>query len=137
MDSAAPLALLLSCSFGFPIVGGCGPAVSSVCGMVTVDRQPVASGVISYVPAEGGGEPATATIAAGRYELHTSPGKKFVQISAPVVVGKRKEYEGADAPLVEITDESLPPRYNSQTELSFDVQRGKNTKDWSLSKGKN
>jgi hypothetical protein len=136
MDSVERLALILACLLAFAMVGGCGPAVSAVSGTVTVDGQPVASGVISYVPAEGGGEPATATIAAGRYELQTSPGKKFVQISAPVVVGKRKEYEGADAPLVEITDESLPPHYNSQTELSFDVQRGKNTKDWSLTKGK-
>ena len=38
-------------------------------------------------------------------------GKKFVQISAPKVVGKRKEYEGPDAPLVELTEERLPPKY--------------------------
>lgn len=113
---------------------GCGPAVGEVSGSVTVDGKPLASGVISYVPAEGSGEPVTATIADGKYRLETTAGKKFVQISAPVIVGKRKEYEGPDAPLVEITDESLPPRYNSQTELSLEVKRGSNVRDWNLSK---
>lgn len=119
-----------------PLLVGCGPAVGDVSGSVTVDGKPLASGVIAYVPAEGSGEPATATIADGKYRLQTTAGKKFVQISAPVVIGKRKEYEGPDAPLVEITDESLPPRYNSQTELSFEVQRGSNVQDWQLSKTK-
>ena len=88
--------------------------------------------MISFVPAEATGTPTTANIEAGKYELTTSTGKKFVQISAPIVVGKRKEYEGPDAPLVEITDERLPAKYNSQTELTFDVAPGRNTKDFTL-----
>jgi hypothetical protein len=43
-----------------------------------------------------------------------------------------QEYDGPDAPLVEITEESLPPRYNSQTELTFEVRRGTSTKDWEV-----
>jgi hypothetical protein len=115
-----------------PLVSACGPSTGTVSGAVTIDGEPLSGGVISYVPAEGGGAPTTAHIEAGKYELTTSTGKKFVQISAPIVVGKRKEYEGPDAPLVEITDERLPPKYNSQTELTFDVVAGWNTKDFTL-----
>jgi hypothetical protein len=58
-----------------------------------------------------------------------------VQISAPVVVERRKAYEGADAPLIEVTRERLPARYNTQSELTVDLQPGPNTKDWVLSSG--
>mgnify|MGYP003409977499 CR=1 FL=1 len=118
------------------LILGCGPSIGVVLGTVTIDGQPVSGGVISYVSADGAASPATSNIEGGKYEVRTMAGKKFVQISAPHVVGKRKEYEGEGAPLVEITDESLPPRYNSQTELSFEVQRGSNVQDWQLSKTK-
>jgi len=117
-------------------IAGCGSRVGTVSGSVTIDGQPVDQGVISYVPAEASGTPATAQIVGGKYQVSTEVGKKFVQISAPVVVGRRKEYEGPDAPLVEITEERLPPKYNSQTELTFEVQPGANTKDWKLETGK-
>ncbi len=121
--------LLLS---ALPLFSACGPTTGTVTGTVTIDGQPLSGGVISYVPGEGGGAPATANIEEGKYELTTSTGKKFVQISAPIVVGKRKEYEGPDAPLVEITDERLPPKYNSQTELTFEVKPGRSAKDFTL-----
>jgi hypothetical protein len=111
---------------------GCGPTFGVVSGTITVDGQPVTGGVISFVPAEGDGTPATSNIEGGRYEVRTMAGKKFVQVSAPRVVGKRKEYEGPDAPLVEITEERLPSKYNSRTELTFDVKAGRNKQDWSL-----
>src|SRR5688572_21641734 len=100
------------------VASGCGPAIGTVSGTVSVDGKPLANGVISYVPAEGAGEPATGNVSGGSYKVQMRAGKKFVQISAPVVTGKRKEYEGPGAPLVEITEESLPPHYNSQTELT-------------------
>jgi hypothetical protein len=59
-------------------------------------------------------------------------GKKFVQISAPRVVGKRKEYEGPDAPLVELTEERVSPKFNSESTITLDVQPGSNAKDWAV-----
>lgn len=59
-------------------------------------------------------------------------GPKRVQISAPVVVGRRKEHVGANAPMVEIRAESLPERYHSKSELTLEVSGGSNTKDWTL-----
>ena len=115
---------------------GCGPSEGIVSGTVLVDGQPVSGGVISFVPAEGNGTPATSPVEGGKYEVRTATGKKFVQVSAPQVVGKRKEYEGPDAPLVEITEERLPAKYNSQSELTFDVKAGNNQQDWELKSGK-
>jgi hypothetical protein len=111
---------------------GCGAPTATVSGQVAVDGQPLEKGTISYAPADGRGAPVTVPIENGKYQARTTPGNKFVQISAPKVMGKRKEHNGPDAPLVEITAESLPPRYNSKTELSLDVHAGSNTKDWSV-----
>ena len=114
-------------------LSGCGPATGSVSGNVTIDGQPLDKGVISYSPAEGQSEPVTVEILNGKYATDKMvAGKKFVQISAPKVVGKRKEYEGPDAPLVELTEERLPPKYNSESTLTFEVKPGDNDKDWAV-----
>jgi hypothetical protein len=111
---------------------GGGPASATVSGEVKVDGVPVASGVISYVPADVTGVPATAEIKDGRYEVRTTAGNKRVQISVPVVTGKRKAHVGSDAPWVESTAESLPDKYHTRSELTFEVKPGSNTKDWDL-----
>lgn len=121
--SAASLLVFLS---------GCGPATASVKGTVTVDGEPLKSGVISFVPADGAGAPATTAISDGAYTLEMAPGKKAVQISAPVVVGQGKAYNAPDAPTFDITEESLPSRYNTQTELIFEAAPGSNSKDWNV-----
>lgn len=121
---------------GAGLAGGCGPGVATVSGEVTVGGRPLEKGVISFVAAEGRAAPATANIENGKYSVTTVPGNKRVQISAPVVVGKRPEHIGKDAPLVEITEESLPERYNSQTDLTFEVKAGANTKDWAVERKK-
>lgn len=127
------LALVLGC--GAMATTGCGPATATVEGTVTLDGQPVDGGAILLAPAEGEGPSVTAPIVAGHYALTTRPGTMRVQISAPVVVERRKAYEGADAPLIEVTRERLPARYNTQSELTVDLQPGPNTKDWVLSSG--
>jgi hypothetical protein len=113
-------------------LSGCGPTMGTVSGSVTVDGQPVTSGVISFVPADGKGTPVTVDITSGNYTAQAAAGSKRVQISAPTVTGRRKEYEGPDAPLVDITEEIVPPKYNSDTELTFEVKPGANQKDWAV-----
>jgi hypothetical protein len=122
--------LVLGCATG--LFAGCGSGLATVSGEVSVDGKAVEKGVISYVPADGPGEPATANIENGRYELRTSPGNKRVQISVPVVVDRRKDSPAANAQTIEITRETLPERFNSKTELTFEVKSGSNTKDWPL-----
>lgn len=119
-------------ALGIMVLSGCGTSPGTVSGEVTVDGVPLKKGVISFVPADGKGEPITVEIEDGKYELKTLPGPKLIQVSAPRVVGKRKEYDAPDAPLMEITEESLPERYNSKTELTFEVQSGSNTKNLEL-----
>lgn len=118
------------------VLSGCSPAPVTVRGDVTVDGKPLAKGVISFGAAEGQGDPVTVPIEEGRYELKTLPGNKWVQISAPVVKRKVKEYDGPTAPWLELTEESLPERYNASTELKYEVVPGDNTKDWPLTRKK-
>lgn len=116
------------------LLAGCssGPASATVSGEVKVNGAPVEKGTISFAPAEGKGAPASGEIKNGRYEVRTTAGKKLVQISAPVVTGKRKDSSAPDAQWLEITEESIPEKYNSKSELNFDVQSGSNSKDWAL-----
>ncbi len=115
---------------------GCGKATTSVSGVVTIDDAPLESGIISFAPTEGEGTAVVATISGGKYSAQMSTGKKQVQISAPMVIGKRKEYDGPNAPEVEITDERLPERFNSQSELTYEALPGQQTQNWNtVSKG--
>lgn len=113
---------------------GCnhGPAPATVRGAVKLGGKPIEKGIISFSSLDNTGTPATVEIKQGQYEVHTTAGKKQVQISAPVVTEQRKAYNGPDAPLVDVTAESVPERYNAQTELNLDVAAGSNTKDWEL-----
>ena len=89
--------------FGLAFVGifcGCSSGSATVSGEVTVDGKLLEKGIITYVPADNHGDPLTANIENGRYQLQTVAGNKTVQISAPVVADKRKAFNGADAPWV-------------------------------------
>jgi hypothetical protein len=122
----------LVCGIGLVALAGCGPQTSKIAGTVTMDGKPLEAGVISFVPADSAGEPVTVQVTQGKYEATTTPGPKLVQISAPYVKEQRKEYDAPDAPLVDVTGERLPPKYNSKTELKMDVAAGKVAKDWSV-----
>lgn len=109
--------------------GSDGPPTATVSGEVKLNGTPVAKGLITF---SDGGTTSTADIVNGRYQAKTTAGKKSVMVSAPVVIGKRKESTAPDAATVEITEESVPAKYNSTTELTFDAQAGANKKDWEL-----
>ncbi len=96
----------------------------SVSGTVTLDGQPLASGNIRFVPADGQTATADAFIADGKYTARVPVGNKRVSISASKVVGKRKAYETPDSPTIDIVEELLPARYNVQSELTLDVKAG-------------
>ncbi|MFQ3593468.1 MAG: hypothetical protein SNJ82_09830 [Gemmataceae bacterium] len=109
------------------------PASATIEGEVVVDGTPLTKGFIAFVPADSLGEPVTTSIENGRYRIVTTAGRKFVQISAPVVVNRRKDSDAPDAAWIEVTQETIPPRYNAQTELTFDAQAVSIKKDWHLS----
>jgi hypothetical protein len=114
------------------LLPGCGPPTATVTGEVTVDGKPIDDGFITFAPADGNGDPVTKAIRLGKYEATMIAGKKFVQISAPIVTGKRPEYDGPNAPLVEIREESIHERFNSSSDLTFDAVAGTNKKNWTV-----
>jgi hypothetical protein len=116
---------------------GCGPTIGSISGTVTAGGQPIENGIISFSPTDGKGAPITVDIKAGQYSAQgVVAGPKQVQISAPVVTGRRPEYNGPDAPMVEITEESIPAKYNTDSTLTFDLKPGANQKDWTVETNK-
>jgi hypothetical protein len=117
---------------GMTMLTGCGPATGTVSGEINVGGKPADRGVITFSPADSSGEAVTAEISNGKYQAKMVAGKKNVQISIPKVIGKRPESTAPNAAIVEITEERLPERYNSQTTLTFDVQPGSNTKNWEV-----
>lgn len=68
----------------------------------------------------------------GKYRVVTVPGAASVRISSSRIVGRRKESAAPNAPTVDIVEERLPARYNSESTLEFNVQSGTNTKNWDL-----
>jgi hypothetical protein len=56
-----------------------------------------------------------------------------VQIRVPKVVGKfAEDPKGGPGPKGDKVEESLPKKYHDETELTFDVKSGSQTKDWEL-----
>ncbi|WP_425618535.1 hypothetical protein NA78x_002244 [Anatilimnocola sp. NA78] len=113
-------------------LAGCGSQVGTVSGQVTVDGQPLTKGVISFVPEKNPNSSTTVEIVNGNYTAQVVAGKSVVQISAPIVTGTFPEHDGPGAALLERTEESLPAKYHSASELSFEVKPGSNTQSWSL-----
>ncbi|HEY3391672.1 MAG TPA: hypothetical protein VGK58_03120 [Lacipirellulaceae bacterium] len=106
-----------------------------VSGTVTLDGQPLKSGLIRFIPADGRTPTAEATITDGEYSAQVPLGEKRVSISAPKIVGKRKAYETADSPSVDIVEELLPARYNVTSELTLNVTGGRQDAEFKLEGG--
>jgi hypothetical protein len=45
-------------------------------------------------------------------------------VTASKVVGKKKMYDTPDSPTVDETESLIPDRFNTKTELTFDVKSG-------------
>ena len=126
---------------------GSGPPVGTVTGTVTMDGAPLPNALVTFVP-EGGGQPAMGkTDATGKYELYRR-GEAGALIGTHTVVVTTAP-DPAAAPATEIASdsaeyekqamggaasdynratvkESIPARYNSQSQLKHEVKSGKN-----------
>jgi hypothetical protein len=105
-------------------------------GTVTLDGQPLKSGTIRFDSTNGKAHAADASITDGKYSAKIEPGDKRVSITSPKVIGKRKMYDTPDSPIVDVTEELLPKRYNAQSELTLKVEAGPQSKDFALQSGK-
>jgi len=119
-------------------LAGCGGGrMSQVSGVVKLDGNPLEAGTITFTPADGQAEVTGGEIKAGRYTVLVPVGTTKVSISAPKVVGKKPIYPGQpDSPMMPITLEALPARYNERTELQYEVKSGPNEKDFELQSDK-
>lgn len=126
------VSLILLTMLGPCLLSGCGNPTATVSGEVTLDGKPLEDGIIVYDPSDGKNTAAQGKIEAGKYSVLTVPSSATVKISAQRVVGKRPDSDAPNATLIEIWEEQIPERYNTETELKFEVQVGKNTKDWKI-----
>jgi hypothetical protein len=97
----------------------------TVSGTVTLDGQPLKSGTIRFDAVDGRTAAADASITDGKFSANISPGDKRVSITSPKVIGKKKMYDTPDSPVVDVTEELIPRRYNAATELTLAVKAGK------------
>lgn len=131
------LLLLLATSLGCRQAG---PQRGEVAGQVTFEGEPLASGFIAFIPIEGTKGPTTGgPISKGTYGLSGQEGpclgKHRVEITATRTTGRQvKAGSGADDPdaLVDEVEMYIPPKYNSQSELTVSVAPGVNTFDFDL-----
>jgi len=108
----------------------------TVTGNVTFDGEPVKSGTIRFDPVDGQTATADGVISDGRFSAKAPPGEKRVSISAQKVVGKKKMYDTPESPVVDVTEELLPKRYNAQSELTLKVEAGSQEHNFDLKSGK-
>ena len=129
-----PLTVLLA------VLVGCGESNrAAVNGTVTLDGQPIEDGTINFIPThDSAASAAWGPIKGGSYSIpaHEGPtvGSSRVEIRWTRKTGK-KIPAIAPAPkgsFTEETREAVPVRYNSQSELKRDLQKGENTLDFNL-----
>ena len=116
---------------------GCGPSdrppIGTVTGTVTLDGKPLPGATVTYFPEKGRMASGT-TDESGRYEvmyLPDTPGTVTGKNSVSITLG-----DGEAPPVPEggkpAPRSSIPARYNTDTELTADVQPGENTFDFKL-----
>src|SRR5262245_375252 len=115
-------------------LAGCdsGPPTAEVKGTVKVDGKLGEKGTIGFSPVDGKTPTAGGEIKDGQYAVKVPVGLMKVSISVPRVVGHKKIYPTPNSPVMPVTEEALPARYNEQTTLQLEVKSGTNEKDYDL-----
>jgi hypothetical protein len=100
----------------------------TVSGTVTFDGQPVPTGAVTFVKEDGELVREGAVIQDGKFQASLPPGKYKIELNAQKVVGKRTQV-GMDGKSEEVvtTEELFPARFNTQTELREEIERGAQT----------
>ncbi len=126
--SAATLSLLATASV--LALSGCGggqPAdVGRVTGVVTLDGEPLAGAQVQFIP-ESGRPSSAETGSDGRYRL------RYTMEADGALIGRhtveiRTAVDDGDV----VSEERLPSRYHSPSELTAEVQAGTNTINFDL-----
>lgn len=121
------LALTASLLLMTTLLAGCGsggPATQTFSGEVTYQSQPVADGQIIFRGTNG--EPEVAAIKDGKYTASTTLGAKKVEITA------QKESDKLDSLGGKLTEQYLPPQYNTATTQTLEVTSSTTKHDFKL-----
>jgi hypothetical protein len=107
---------------GFLTLTGCdaGPRLYKVTGTVTWEGKSVENGRISLIADDGKTAPAAAPIVNGKFELTATAGPKRVEVYNQRVTGFSKEMNQ------ETRTNDIPPAYNAETKLRFEVRPADN-----------
>jgi uncharacterized membrane protein len=119
------LSVALFCG-GILAVAGCDSGPSTVSGKVTLDGAPLKKGTISFLPSDGLGPTAGASVSDGAYSAEVFPGAKRVEIRGYEVIGQEPAYGDPNGPMKDITKSLVPPKYNDGSSLTADIQSGAN-----------
>lgn len=117
---------------------GCGrgdlPDLGYVEGIVTLDGQPLPNAVLIFQPESAGRPSYGRTDEKGWYELIFTAGNEGATLGKHMVAITTLTDGDPDAdPPIPSSPEKLPGQYNSRTELTREVQPGKNPFDFKLS----
>jgi hypothetical protein len=104
-------------------------------GRVTYDGRPIDGGTISFIPTDESNRVSGGPLIQGAYsvpeEKGANPGAYRVEIRWPQPTGKK--YKDPDTlETYNEQKESLPKKYNTQSELTADVSEAKNQFDFDL-----
>ena len=115
-------------------VAGCSDESGAVVsGTVTVDGEPATEGFVTFIPVDGMSQSAAGPITNGQYTATNVPvGPAKVEIRVPKITGTTRLYAEDPNSTYPVKNESLPPKYNNETQLEYDVQPGEQTKDFPL-----
>ena len=109
--------------------------LSEVSGSVTYDGKPLEQGSIAFVPVDGMAQSGGGAIIQGKYVARNVPaGMAKVRITGAQVTGEKKMDYGANPQTVITATEMLPAKYNTATELTYEVKPGNQIKDFDLAK---
>src|SRR5262249_1402868 len=113
---------LLAALLALAACGG-GSRMGEVSGTVTVDgKTPAAGSSISFVPADGKAPSAGALIQDGKYRAKVPLGTAKVEIRVPRPARNPQGAVAGPGPGGDRVEESLPAKYNDNTELTYEVK---------------
>ena len=87
---------------------------------------------ITFIPTDGKSPTAGSPVENGKYTARVPVGTAKVEIRVPRTVGKPKAAKAGPGAEGDLVEESLPAKYNDNTELRMEVKSGQNNKDWDL-----
>jgi hypothetical protein len=126
------------------LLAGCargGPERASVSGRVYVDGQPLETGSINFVRADGTGPTAGSAIEGGEFRVERSKGP-LVGTNRVEIRGNRKSGRKVPNPMspkdmMDELVEAIPAEFNSKSTLTWEIQSGHNTRDFEVPSTKN